>query len=386
MKKRLVILPLAMIAPAIVAAIAMPLDIENVPVERVVANLERQLTERPKDADLRVNLARVHAMAFAEKLDTIPTATARGGKNVTVPWAGGFVPSFRQFEVKPSSDPKVVAAARAHLTKAVARYREALELAPTNLVAKMGLGWTLSEAGDKPGAIAALRDVVAQALPKDRQGAGVMYGHRSLTEEAARYLIPLLDPGRDRAEIERLNAAAAELAKQPRPITPIVVPLSDGLRAEDLVDLRASVAFDLDGSALSQRWQWIRPDAAWLVFDKRGTGAITSGLQLFGSVTFWLFWRQGYDALSALDDNGDGHIAGAELTGFALWHDRNANGRSERGEVRPVAAWGIVSLSCEYEYDASHPDEIAFSPRGVTYRDGTSRPTYDVVLRRKSGS
>ena len=176
MKKRLVILPLAMIAPAIVAAIAMPLDIENVPVERVVANLERQVTERPKDADLRVNLARVHAMAFAEKLDTIPTATARGGKNVTVPWAGGFVPSFRQFEVKPSSDPKVVAAARAHLTKAVARYREALELAPTNLVAKMGLGWTLSEAGDKPGAIAALRDVVAQALPKDRRAPGSCTG------------------------------------------------------------------------------------------------------------------------------------------------------------------------------------------------------------------
>ena len=43
--------------------------------------------------------------------------------------------------------------------------------------------------------------------------------------------------------------------------------------------------------------------------------------------------------------------------------------------------WGIVSLSCEYAYDARHPDEIAFSANGVTFRDGTSRPTYDLVLR-----
>ena len=55
---------------------------------------------------------------------------------------------------------------------------------------------------------------------------------------------------------------------------------------------------------------WIVP--AWLVFDRRGTGSITSGLQLFGSVTFWLFWENGYDALRSLDDNGDGAIAGAD--------------------------------------------------------------------------
>ena len=89
-------------------------------------------------------------------------------------------------------------------------------------------------------------------------------------------------------------------------------------------------------------------ERAWLVFDKQSTGSITSGLQLFGNVTFWLFWRNGYDALRALDDDGDGRIAGAELAGLALWHDRNADGVSDRGEVRPVSEWGIVSLSCEY--------------------------------------
>ena len=147
-----------------------------------------------------------------------------------------------------------------------------------------------------------------------------------------------------------------------------------------IVDPHASVAFDLDGSALPQRWTWIRPTAAWLVFDKHGRGSITSGLQLFGSVTFWMFWRQGYDALRSLDDDGDGQIAGPELKGFALWHDRDADGRSDPGEVRPVAEWGIVSLSCEYQHDAAHPDEIAMSPRGVTFGDGTTRPTFDLIL------
>jgi len=197
-----------------------------------------------------------------------------------------------------------------------------------------------------------------------------------------RYLIPLLDAERDRAEIERLRRDARELERKGRFITPIAVPLEDGLTALDVEDSNASVAFDADGSALAQRWTWIRSNAAWLVFDRHAEGRITSGLQLFGSVTFWLFWENGYRALAALDDDGDGAIAGRELEGFALWHDRNGNGLSEGGEVRPVAEWGVVSLSTRYEHDASHPDEIAVSPRGVTLRNGTVRPTFDLLLRR----
>ena len=365
---------------ATLSAMFVPVDIENVPVERVVANLERQVSERPTDAGLRVNLARVHAMAYAEKRTTIPTGTIRGGTSTIVPWVGEATPEFQQFRVRPSSDPKAAAIARQHLAKAIARYREALEITPSDLIAKLGLGWTLVESGDTTGAISTLREVVAQSEARDRRGPGVMMAFRSLTEEAIHYLVPLLDPVRDLAEINRLRTTAKELDRMPRAITPIVVPLSHHIRALDIVNPHASVAFDLDGSALPQRWTWIRPTAAWLVFDKHGRGSITSGLQLFGSVTFWRFWRQGYDALRSLDDDGDGQIAGPELEGFALWHDRNADGRSDPGEVRPIGDWGIVSLSCEYQHDAGHPDEIAMSLRGVTFRNGTTRPTFDLVL------
>ena len=356
-------------------------DVENVPVDRVVANLERDVAAQPKDVGLRINLARVHAIAYASKSTTVPAARFSGTKDpLRAPWIGYFEPPFRQVDVKQATEPRVLAAAHGHLKSAISRYREALELDPANLVAKIGLGWTLSESGDRTGAIAALRDVAARSTPQDMKDAKVMMGIRSLTEEATRYLVPLLDPVSDRDEIARLRAAASQLAVQIRPITPIAVPLLDGLEATDITDDDASVAFDLDGSASPQRWRWIRSNAAWLVFDRRGTGDVTSGLQLFGSVTFWLFWKNGYDALRTLDDNGDGRLAAAELTGVSLWHDRNGDGRSGRGEVRSVVAWGIVSLSCRYEHDAGHPHEIAVSRHGVTFADGSTRPTFDLVL------
>jgi hypothetical protein len=172
----------------------------------------------------------------------------------------------------------------------------------------------------------------------------------------------------------------AELDRAPRAITPIAIPLQDGLDAGDLMDRLAAVRFDADGTGLKRRWTWITPDAAWLVYDQTGTERIDSALQFLGGVTFWLFWEHGYHALRALDDDGDGRIAGKELRHLALWHDRNGNARSEPGEVKPVAHWRITALSYAYQLDAAHPDEIAFAPAGVTFSDGSSRPTFDLIL------
>ena len=93
---------------------------------------------------------------------------------------------------------------------------------------------------------------------------------------------------------------------------------------------------------------------------------------MFGSVTFWIFWKNGYEALSALDDNGNGVVTGHELEGLA----QNSNGVSDPGEVRTVESWGIQALSCHY---CRHPAGIVFSPRGVVFHGGTTRPTYDWI-------
>jgi hypothetical protein len=97
---------------------------------------------------------------------------------------------------------------------------------------------------------------------------------------------------------------------------------------------------------------------------------------MFGNVTFWIFWRDGYEALRSLDDDGDGVLRGAELRGVALWQDRNGNGICDSGEVRPVSEWGITEISCAGEM---HSTGIAWSPKGVTFTDGESRPTYDWI-------
>jgi hypothetical protein len=356
-------------------------EIERVPIDRVTANLERAIDSDPKNVELLINLARVHAMAYALKRDDVEMATFRGMKDQTPrPWFGHAVPIYQQFSVTAAKDQQQAEAARRHLTQAVRRYREALAIAPQDLVARLGLGWTLMESGDRAAAIAELRAVVKDAYLKDRaRGMGNME-IRSLTEEAANYLGPLLDPARDADEIAQLRTWSAEIKGQRRAITPIAVPLRGTVAAEEITTSQPSVVFDGDGSGIARRWTWITPDAAWLVFDHDGRGQIDSALQMFGSVTFWAFWANGYHALRSLDDDGDGEIRGRELIGLALWHDRNADGRSDRGEVRPVGDWNIVALSCAYEYDASHPDEIAWSPRGVRFGDGTARPTFDLVL------
>ena len=136
-----------------------------------------------------------------------------------------------------------------------------------------------------------------------------------------------------------------------------------------------SVIFDADGSGLQRRWSWIGPGAAWLVYDSNH-GRIDSALQLFGNVTFWMFWENGYDALCALDDSGDGMLSGRELAHLALWRDVDVNGRSDAEEVMSLEHFGITALSCGRplvnDEDAS---VAAYILDGVRFSDGTWRPT-----------
>ena len=352
-------------------------EVEKVPLDRLAKNLQEAIEKEPKNAQLVMNLARVHAMAYTIKSDEIPT---RKGKPEAGPWFG-YEPKLVPFgPPKKVDDPAVEKAAKLHLDRAIELYRKAVVLDDKNLTAKLGLGWVLDQAGKDKEAIAIYREVIEAAWMKEKDLKALGLGGHTYTAEAASYLIPLLDKEKDRKEIATLVDRVAKLKELPRPITPIAVPLRDGLRASDLEDRNAAVAFDADGTTLPNRWTWITADAAWLVHEPDGTGKITSGLQLFGNVTFWLFWETGYDALAVLDDNRDGELRGPELHGLALWRDANANGISEPGEVKPLAEYDIVALSCRYEHDASHSDRIAYSRHGVTYRDGRKRPSYDLVL------
>ena len=58
-----------------------------------------------------------------------------------------------------------------------------------------------------------------------------------------------------------------------------------------------------------------------------------------------MFWRNGYEPLAALDDNHDGWITDAELTGVSVWRDRDSNGVSDVGEVVPASQFGILAIA-----------------------------------------
>jgi len=352
-------------------------DLVNVPVERLVKNLEELVKKDAKDVQARHNLARVHAMAYALKIDT---AEARKNQENDGAWFG-YEPAHVPFTLKPTDEKTKDKIAKAHLSKAILRYAEVLKLDPDHGTAALGHAWCLEQSGEKDKAIKGYRKVIVTAWTKEKDLKRGDLGWHSITAEAAGYLIPLLDKEKDEQEIETLRSRIKLMNALPRPMTPLVIPLRAGLTARDLEDHSVSVPFDADGTGLKKRWTWITRDAGWLVYDPLRTGQVKSALQMFGSVTFWTFWDNGYQALAALDDDGDGLLTGKELQGLAIWQDLNGDGVCDPGEVKPLSAWGIVALSCRCSRDPEHPDRILHSPRGVVFRDGSTRPTYDIILR-----
>jgi hypothetical protein len=87
-------------------------------------------------------------------------------------------------------------------------------------------------------------------------------------------------------------------------------------------------------------------------------------------------FRDGYAALAALDDDGDGRLAGKELKGIAAWRDVNQDGKCDPGEVRSLASLGIVGLPTSW---SSRSGASLVSPDGLKLRDGRVLPTYDWI-------
>jgi tetratricopeptide (TPR) repeat protein len=349
--------------------------LEDIPVEKLSENLQAIAKEKPKDAGVRFNLARLHAMAYSIKSDKVQIQKGQEDRGA---WFG-FTPSAVPFKVQPTDDKDKQKAADEQLAKAIGYYKEALTLDKEHLPSQLGLAWALEQKKEKEAAMKAYREVVEKAWEKDGKAKFGPLGGNFITAEAAGYLMAMLDTDKDKEEITALKDKIAYLKKLPTPITPIAIPLKDNLTAKECLALDAKVSFNLDGTGLDQRWGWLTPNAAWLVYDPRGTGKVTSGREMFGNVTFWLFWQNGYEPLAALDDNRDGTLRENELKGLALWHDANSNGVADGGEVKPLSAWNIVGLGCRAT-TSNDPNVAAWSANGVLFRDGTTRPSFDVIV------
>ncbi len=103
-------------------AIYMKPDLENVPVARLVANLERELAADPKSADIHLRLARLYAMAYAANADELPTTVVAGRSSQGNPevWFG-HEPNVVPADIPPGT-PRT-SASKVYLQKSVDHYK-----------------------------------------------------------------------------------------------------------------------------------------------------------------------------------------------------------------------------------------------------------------------
>ncbi|MEO8028707.1 MAG: hypothetical protein ABI823_19660 [Bryobacteraceae bacterium] len=377
------LLRLAVLSCCTISLFAMFVGPSNAPVERIIANISAFIKDHPAKADGYYSLARTHYLAYSLEIRNLQYHP--GSKDYTpTPYNGFSVGRALDFQKQAGAPPLKPADRERHYEEALKNFRRALELSPNNGLYLLGLACLQDDHGDTESAIATYLAAFDAALPEESKATSVGPAgiHAFSAFEAGTGYTRLVrkrgvKPA-EQATLARVEAGVAKLQKLPMgPITPVVLSL-DPLRTR-LADLLApgiEANFDLDGTGRAQRYPWLKPDAALLVWDPERTGAVTSGRQLFGTVTWWMFWENGYRALDSLDDNRDGKLSGSELRGLALWFDRNQNGRCDPGEVVPIEDTLIESIATSF---TGRDGDSLVSTGGLRLEDGRTLPTWDWI-------
>lgn len=374
------------------------------PIDQLLKSAEEFQTKHPKSAEAYYTLGRIHYLAFHLKRRQIPAFSFRATKDAPPYLAPQWMLGW-QGDKKTGNEiePKELVT---HAAAAIHNFQEAVRLKNYEEPGLIHLGiasleeefatWNeQAKATDLPPeltgiTIAKLRADYAEALTvamaKDTGLTNLpVSGLESITSyEAAKALIRLADKAdaplsaSERKDLEKAQDASRHFKSlRMGPITPMVFSFRAVTHLDELLAPEIAVDFDLRGYGPRERWPWVRPELGLLVWDPLHTGRIESARQLFGGYTFEIFRGNGYDALAALDANGDGILSGAELDGISVWFDRNSDGLSTPDEVTPVRDLGIISIATTAEErDGVHPTNA----HGLTLRDGRTLPTWDWMV------
>jgi len=367
---------------------------EQVPVDRLVANLKAYLKEHPEDADAYAELARVYNLLYASEANEVPVYN-HPEKYPEVAWQEAEPPPI-DWRVPGHITPDQ----QRYFFESIRMYLESVKRKPDNIIAWMGLGYMYyrgskevpalswpfpNEPFDKEAIQALRRAWQDKSLDAYHKAKGLCSNQESFTmgetrAEAVGYILKIL--GEREAITESEKAEQKELKKElsriprTRMVTPIIFSLEGPAQLRLLLKPGGMVKFDLDGRGSNHSWPWVSPRTCLLAWDPDGTGKITSGRQLFGSASWWMFWKDGYRALNVLDDNRDGWLSNSELAGLAVWRDANGNGASDTGEVIPVSAAGIEALAVAA---TGVSEGMPCNTQGLRLKSGQVLPTYDWV-------
>lgn len=366
---------------------------EPVPVERLIENVGAFVKKNPKDARGYYTLGRIHSYAFARGREEMRVLTrdALKDKPLDLPSFHSILDNIRYPRAHPEAP--LSPAERDHFLKSVRLYRKATQLDPQSALYWLGLGWMCEQGvryakeiaapGARPHnwrgeALNAYRKAYRLTRDKDRKAESFYHGAPdSIAKEAGEGIKRLLPSANLTDAMKREIADIDETLKivqdKPQWITPILFPLKGAASLAQLLDPQKIVSFDLAGNGGGARWRWVGAQTGILVWDPEKSGRIVSGRQLFGSVTWGMFWRNGYEPLAALDNDRDGWLSGAELAGIAVWQDANGNAVSDPGEVTPVTEIGIARIAAR----PAATDGVPWNARGIERTDGAFLPTYD---------
>jgi len=113
---------------------------EDVPVARLVTNLEARIAKNPRDAQAHYVLARVHSMAWAHETETI---------EIEPPETDAALPTFAPWQSVQRAREVAVSApsetAKRHFHRSVSSYRKAAKLDGKASIHFMGLGYMLQD-------------------------------------------------------------------------------------------------------------------------------------------------------------------------------------------------------------------------------------------------
>ncbi|MDR3405413.1 MAG: hypothetical protein P4L99_23160 [Chthoniobacter sp.] len=373
--------------------------------DRLLKSADAYLARHPESAEAHYTLGRIHYLAFHLKADQVPAFGYRVAKDEPPYLAPQWMLSWNHGKGPANELP--AKALVSHAAQAMHHFNEAIRLKNYEEPGLIYLGVASLEeefldwdekanTTDLPPELTGItltkiRADYAQALTVAMAKDSLLNtlpvsGRDGITSyEAASALVRLAEkPGTaltdaERKEIEKAKNALKHFASvKMGPITPMVFSFQAVDHLDALLAPETTVDFDLRGYGPRERWPWVRPDLGLLVWDPQHTGRIESARQLFGGYTFEIFRATGYDALAALDDNGDGVLSGAELDGICVWFDRNGDGVSTPDEVTPLRDLGVVSVAVTMDgYDGIHPTNGC----GITLRDGRTLRTWDWMVK-----